>query len=124
MSVKYEKLTLKDLREKAKSKGCVGYSKMKKEDIIVLLRATCPKKRSKSKSPVMSSSPSWNPRIPQPQKGVKLEELTVEQLRQKAKEKRCVGYRKMKKADLINEIRTGCKRVSKSVDRSKFKRTL
>ena len=110
MSIKYEKLTVVQLRAKAKAKGCIGYSKLKKEEIIVWLRTKCPKKR-KSPSASPSASPSWNIRVEKPNRGVKLQDLTVEQLRQKAKEKRCIGYRKMKKEDLINEIRNGCTKI-------------
>ena len=118
MSIIYERLSVKELREKAKERGYTGYSNKNKKDIIALLRSKRPR-RSKSlssSSPSRSSSPSlsWNPRVPKPAKGLKLTEMTVEQLRQKAKMKRCHRYREMNKVQLINEIRKGCKRVTKS----------
>jgi len=121
MSTKYEARNLSELKKLAKQKGINGYSGMNKDQIILLLRTKL-RSRSRSRNPssrvkaegVLSSSPpSWNPKVPKPKKGATLEQLNVEQLRQKAKLKRCVGYRKMKRDDLINEIRKSCTETKK-----------
>jgi len=88
MSVKYEKLTLKDLREKAKSKGCVGYSKMKKEELVSQLKDGCTKKSKSPKS--------------------RYEKLSVSELRVKVQKQGCPGYSKMNREELIKRLNKGC----------------
>ena len=120
MSTRYEKLNLDVLRTKAKERKIVGYSSLRKADLINLLRARDNKRRSPCKkvtSPCNNATKKKKVTSPCRKTTGKacrkeLESMTVEQLRQEAKKNRNIGYRKMKKVDLINEIVSGKVRPS------------
>ena len=81
------KMTVVQLKERAKKLGCVGYSKMQKVELVRFVRVC------KSKSPKKSPSPS---------------KMTVVQLKATAKKFGCGGYSKLKKAELVRFVRV-CK---------------
>jgi hypothetical protein len=81
------KMTVVQLKERAKKLGCVGYSKMQKVELVRFIRVC------KSKSPKKSPSPS---------------KMTVVQLKATAKKFGCGGYSKLKKAELVRFVRV-CK---------------
>ena len=98
--VKLKKLTVVQLREIAKSLGCIGYSKMKKFDLVVFLfnfsknQGRPPVGRPPvGRPPVVGRSPVSN-----------LSKLTVVKLRELAKKSGCKGYSKLLKAELIKFI--------------------
>ena len=90
------KLTVVQLREMSKQKGCKGYSKMKKKDDLIQFIKLCIKKSPKV-SPPKASPPKASPT----NKG----KLTVVQLRELAKRKGCKGYSKLKKDELIQFVK-------------------
>jgi hypothetical protein len=57
--VSYENHTVTELKEIAKKKGLSGYSKLKREELIKMLRS---KSKSRSKSPKRSKSRSKSPK--------------------------------------------------------------
>lgn len=85
--------TVVELRAAAKAKGCVGYSRHRKADLIEFLK-TCepparkpaPRKRKRAASQISS--------------------MTVTELRAAAKAKGCVGYSRLRKAELTEFLRT------------------
>jgi len=89
--VQTSELTVAQLRELAKRKGCKGYSKMKKAELLEFVKNCESKKVKDSQKP---SAPKESPR-----------QLTVVQLRELAKRKGCKGYSKMKKAELLEFVK-------------------
>ena len=67
--VSYENHTVTELKEIAKKKGLSGYSKLKREELIKMLRS---KSKSRSKSPKRSKSRSKSPK-----RGCRLGEFKV-----------------------------------------------
>jgi antitoxin component YwqK of YwqJK toxin-antitoxin module len=88
-------LTVVQLRQKAKDMNLIGYSKLKKAELIDLIneggRNQIPSKRGRPAKPAMTSSSI-------------LTDLTVGQLKLMAREKGLLKYSKMNKAELIDAL--------------------
>jgi serine/threonine protein kinase len=101
---KLKNLTVVKLREIAKSLGCIGYSKMKKADLIFFLfnySKNQGRPQAVGRPPVVVRSPVVAGRKPQISN---LSKLTVVKLRELAKKSGCKGYSKLLKAQLIKFI--------------------
>jgi len=109
--VKLKKLTVVQLREIAKSLGCIGYSKMKKFDLVVFLFNFSKNQGRPSASgrPPLGRPPVARPPVARPpvvgrSPVSNLSKLTVVKLRELAKKSGCKGYSKLLKAELIKFI--------------------
>jgi hypothetical protein len=121
---KLKKLNVVKLREIAKSLGCIGYSKMKKFDLVVFLsnysknQGRPPVGRPPVGRPPVGRPPVGRPPVGRPPVGrppvgrppvgrppiSNLSKLTLSELRELAKKSGCKGYSKLLKAQLIKFI--------------------
>ena len=106
------KLSLSQLKLKAKMMGCNGYSNMNKAQLVSFVR-TCKKSspRSPTRSPQQPLPQQPSPQQPSPPKSPSPSKLTLVQLKLKAKKLGCKGYSNMKKDQLVSFVRT-CKKLS------------
>ena len=99
MEKSYEKMNVKDLKEKVKERGCVGYSSLKKQELINVLKSeNCghlEKKKSLPKKAAKQPSPKHD-----------YEKMNVKDLKEKVKERGCVGYSSLKKQELIDILKS------------------
>ena len=107
------KLSLSQLKLKAKMMGCNGYSNMNKAQLVSFVR-TCKKSPPRSPQP----SPPKSPQQPSPSKSPSPSNLTLVQLKLKAKKLGCKGYSNMKKDQLVSFVKTCKKSPVKSPPRS------
>ena len=96
-----QKFTVVKLKEIAKRNKLSGYSKLRKAEIIKLLRIN--KLKSKSKSPEKKSKTSTS--LIEIASTPELQGMTVVQLRNIAKKNKLSGYSKFRKAEFINFLR-------------------
>ena len=107
MSKPLENCTVKELLEIAREKKLSGYSKMRKAELIYLIRTSIDTQHVSKKV----TTPPVNMAKP-------LENFTVKELIEIAKEKKLSGYSKMRKSELISLIstNTGVQYVSPKVN--------
>lgn len=88
-------MSVKELKDLAKAKGIIGYSKMKKDELLKLL-----------KSVDSLAVETLNDVVIDPinEKKLSLEDNTVKELKEMAKACNIKGYYKMKKDELINQL--------------------
>ena len=82
MQTDLKKLSVIELKKKCKERGFKGYSKLKKVELVQLLKKPQPKQETKKSAP-------------------KLDKLTVSDLKKKCKENGIKGFSKMKKNQLL-----------------------
>nr|QBK85535.1 MAG: Rho termination factor [Marseillevirus LCMAC101] len=123
---KLDSRTVVELRQLAKSRGKKGYSKLRKAQLVALLRngngnGKPSTKKSSKKTPVRKTAAKKTgmAKVRTDSKGFrytllsdrpsnwKLEDLTVSELKRKAKSKGYRRYSKLKKAELVAMIRNG-----------------
>ena len=109
-------MNVKELKKQVKERGCVGYSSLKKQELIDILKSEDCGKLSKKKQ----SSQKYN------YKNIKKEEqspqkynyknMNVKGLKEQVKERGCIGYSSLKKQELINVLKSeDCGNLSKNI---------